>query len=105
MVSTYPSREDIDNWADLGNEGWSFDDLQPYFRKSERFDAPSHRIAQFYGTEDIIDPDLHKIRGPVATSFPVNRKAGADAWIKTFEKKGLKLTKDPLSGDGQGAYT
>lgn len=105
MVSTYPSREDIDHWADLGNEGWSFDDLQPYFRKSERFDAPSHKNAQFYGTEDMIDPELHKIKGPVATSFPVNKRAGADAWIKTFEKTGLKLTKDPLSGDGQGGYT
>ena len=105
MVSTYPSRDDIDHWAQLGNEGWSFDNLQPYFRKSERFDAPSKKIAQFYETEDIIDPELHKIKGPIATSFPVNKKPAADAWIKTFENEGLKLTSAPLSGEGQGAFT
>jgi choline dehydrogenase-like flavoprotein len=105
MVSTYPSREDIDRWAELGNEGWSFDDLEPYFRTSERFDAPSQKIAQFYETEDIINPELHKIKGPVATSFPVNRRVGADAWVKTFENVGLKLTTDPLSGEGLGGYT
>jgi choline dehydrogenase len=105
MVSTYPSREDIDHWAELGNEGWSFEDLQPYFIKSERFDAPSQNIAQFYETEDVIDPGLHKIKGPVATSFPVNKRAGADAWVKAFENVGLKLRTDPLTGEGQGGYT
>ncbi len=28
-------REDFDHWRQLGNTGWSFDDVLPYFRKSE----------------------------------------------------------------------
>ena len=28
-------REDFDHWRQLGNSGWSFDDVLPYFRKSE----------------------------------------------------------------------
>lgn len=29
------SRQDLDNWRELGNDGWSFDDLAPYYRKFE----------------------------------------------------------------------
>ena len=28
-------REDFDHWRQLGNVGWSFDDVLPYFRKAE----------------------------------------------------------------------
>jgi choline dehydrogenase len=28
-------REDFDHWRQLGNVGWSFDDVLPYFRRAE----------------------------------------------------------------------
>ena len=28
-------RQDFDHWAQLGNRGWSYDDVLPYFKKSE----------------------------------------------------------------------
>ena len=31
-------REDFDYWRDLGNQGWGYDDLLPYFKKVERFE-------------------------------------------------------------------
>lgn len=31
---------DFDHWAQLGNKGWSFDDVLPYFRKTERRIGP-----------------------------------------------------------------
>lgn len=30
-------RRDYDEWAELGNEGWSFDDVLPFFKRSESF--------------------------------------------------------------------
>ncbi|KAJ8931345.1 hypothetical protein NQ314_015754, partial [Rhamnusium bicolor] len=28
-------KRDFDRWADYGNEGWSYDDVLPYFKKSQ----------------------------------------------------------------------
>ncbi len=36
MVYNRGQRADFDTWAQLGNRGWGFDDLLPYFKRSER---------------------------------------------------------------------
>ena len=35
MIYLRGQREDYDHWAALGNPGWSFDELLPYFKRSE----------------------------------------------------------------------
>jgi choline dehydrogenase-like flavoprotein len=38
------SRKDYDGWRDLGNEGWGWDDLVPYFKKHQTLDLPSDKV-------------------------------------------------------------
>ena len=37
--------EDFDHWAQLGNRGWSWDDVLPYFKKAENWEGGESDVA------------------------------------------------------------
>src|SRR5215203_7085718 len=50
---------DFDAWAAGGAKGWAYEDVLPYFKKSEGF-QPSDDI--------VVDPDAHNTDGPMGVS-------------------------------------
>ncbi|XP_018901534.2 glucose dehydrogenase [FAD, quinone] [Bemisia tabaci] len=50
MVYTRGCKADYDNWAALGNTGWSYDDVLPYFKKSEDVGDPELIGSPYHGT-------------------------------------------------------
>ena len=72
MVYTRGHRSDYDDWAALGNPGWSYADVLPYFRRAEN----NERIADAFhgqgGPLNVADP-----RSPCALLGAVARGGGA----------------------------
>jgi choline dehydrogenase len=58
--------EDYDRWAELGNPGWGFEDVLPYFKKSE----DNQRGAdEFHGTGGPQKVSDLRLRRPIAEHF------------------------------------
>lgn len=72
---------DYDHWASLGNEGWSYKDVLPYFRKMENFEAidkvPGGR--EFHGSGGPLNVAEHRFVNPLMTAFV---EAGQQAGYK-----------------------
>jgi choline dehydrogenase len=62
LVYIRGQREDYDEWKSLGNEGWGYEDVLPYFRKSEDQQRGANRYHGVGGPQGVSDPrDTHEI--------------------------------------------
>lgn len=57
MVYLYGTKQDFDNWRDNGCDGWGYDDVLPYFKKSQDFVDTTR-----------FNPDIHSVGGPLTVS-------------------------------------
>ena len=102
-VWTHASQQDINDWGKLGNKGWSWDELFPYFLKSETYNAPPLKTSEQIDTTFIV-PSFHGEAGPVQDSFPPFYDNFYKAWEPTYTNLGLGPTGDPKGGIAIGAY-
>jgi choline dehydrogenase-like flavoprotein len=63
MVYIRGQQEDFEDWRKMGNPGWSWDDVLPYFKKSETNDQGSDEFRGGDGPIHVstIDRDLHPL--------------------------------------------
>ncbi|KAI0364106.1 aryl-alcohol-oxidase from pleurotus Eryingii [Pilatotrama ljubarskyi] len=67
MIYTRGSADDFDKFAELsGDSGWSWNAMQPYFRKLENLVPP----VDGHNTSGMIDPSVHGMSGPLNISLP-----------------------------------
>ncbi|MCO5234451.1 MAG: GMC family oxidoreductase N-terminal domain-containing protein [Chitinophagales bacterium] len=59
MIYTRGHSSDYDHWAELGNIGWDFKSVLPYFKKSELQHRGEDEFHSTQGTMDVIDPNFH----------------------------------------------
>jgi choline dehydrogenase len=79
---------DYDQWRQLGNAGWSWDEVLPYFKKAE----DQQRGAS----------ETHGVGGPLAVSDITFTRGFSSAFIKAAEEIGIPRTDDFNSGDQEG---
>lgn len=71
---------DYSLWRQMGAEGWSYEEVLPYFKKAERFE----RGANAY----------HGVEGPLGVEGSGWRNALADAFLASAEATGLERIED-----------
>jgi len=81
MVYTRGNPNDYDNWEKLGNPGWSYQDVLPFFKKAEN-------SACFGATE------FHGADGPLNVAFLRSPSRINDAFIKACEQTGIPRNPD-----------
>ena len=79
-------RHDYDNWKNLGNEGWSYKDVLPYFKK---FECQENGSNEYHG----VDGELK------VSNLRLKRKI-ADLFIKASEEIGIPNNPD-CNGENQ----
>ncbi|MEK9745637.1 MAG: GMC family oxidoreductase N-terminal domain-containing protein, partial [Candidatus Puniceispirillum sp.] len=90
---------DYNGWAQRGNQGWSYDDVLPYFRKSE------HCEAAFAGNADF-DSQIRGVGGPLNVAPMRSRYEALDMLIEAAKSLGYEHNQDynGASQDGFGYY-
>ncbi len=54
MMFVRGNRNDFDGWADLGCDGWSYNDVLPYFRRSETFEGDENQYRGKNGPQSVV---------------------------------------------------
>lgn len=69
MLYVRGNRRDYDSWAAMGNYGWSYDDVLPYFIKSEDNRNPYLAESPYHGVGGYLTVQESPYKTPLATAF------------------------------------
>lgn len=93
MVCTRGHRRDYDHWAELGCEGWAYEQVLPYFRKSENFDAPlGYENLAYHGQGGPLNVTRHRSTNPICHAF-----------VEAGQQAGYRYNAD-FNGAGQEGF-
>ncbi|KAL9086349.1 MAG: hypothetical protein Q9165_007135 [Trypethelium subeluteriae] len=93
----------IDAWEKIGNAGWNWSSLWPYYKKSEHIQPPTPSQAAHGIT---YEPSAHGIDGPLAVGWSIHdAPANTTAIIaQTWNKLGYPTLQDDNTGNLRGFY-
>lgn len=71
---------DYDRWAHVGNQGWSYMDVLPYFLKNEDINIPELKRSPYHG-----------IGGPLPISYTTFKSKLLDAFLESASEIGMRI--------------
>ncbi|WP_247894443.1 GMC family oxidoreductase [Azospirillum sp. B510] len=95
MVYSRGQRQDYDRWVADGAAGWSWDEVLPYFRKSERIAGPDRMVR---------NAEVHGSSGPLVVGPSAVRHPLTDAVRDAFVAVGIPRRDEYCAGDQHGVY-
>ena len=89
MIYIRGQKEDYDSWAKEGNNGWSWNEVLPFFKKAEN--------------NENISEEFHGNLGPLEVSNQKAAKPISHAYIKACANSQVRIRDDFNTGDNEGA--
>ncbi|SFV12421.1 GMC family oxidoreductase [Pseudoduganella namucuonensis] len=91
MLYVRGHRHDYEHWAALGNKGWSYQDVLPYFKRSEH--------------NEVLGADAyHGVGGPLNVTYPRYDNPINRIFIEAAASQGIQETPDYNGARQQGAF-
>jgi choline dehydrogenase len=93
----------VDAWERVGNKGWNWDSLWPYYLKSERFETPTEAQRAAGGS---YNDSYHGRKGPVNVAYQYGPHNGsfASSVNQTWQQLGVPLNEDVNGGSLRGFF-
>jgi choline dehydrogenase len=88
MIYMRGQARDYDLWRQMGNPGWGWDDVLPYFRRSERHFGPADAL---HGDQGELRVERQRLNWPIL-----------DAVHRAANELGIPSTEDFNGGDNEG---
>ncbi|KKA20115.1 Glucose oxidase [Rasamsonia emersonii CBS 393.64] len=100
MAYTRAQDVQIDAWAAIGNDGWDWSSLWPYYLKSEAFTAPN-QTQRAAGAS--YNPAYHGVTGPLHVGFIEMQPNNLSSILnQTYQALGVPWTEDVNGGKMRG---
>jgi choline dehydrogenase len=88
MIYMRGQRSDYDHWAALGNKGWSWDEVLPYFKRNEDY---QHGADELHGSGGELRVEERRVNWEIL-----------DAWREAAEECGIPRIEEFNRGDNFG---
>lgn len=99
MVYDRGSAADYDSWEALGNKGWGWAGMEPYFKKGTTFQAPSPQIAEAFNIT--WDPNTYG-NGPLTVSITDTQYDDIKDYWAAWKATGIHVPVDGNNGEAYG---